>query len=181
MKFRGAIFLAALIPALANASGTVRSQLADQIVTSDLSKTFTFPSASQAFCGVSEAQTLTNKTLTTPAVDIPLFTQQATPSNPASGKNKLYFKSGDNLYKLNSSGTEARVDAPSTVQDLFYCSGGNSFTLTNTPASNSNVRPSIDGLVLIQGSSYDYTISGTTLTTTAACATGQRLLVIYDK
>lgn len=176
------IFLALLLsPAVAVASGTTRSQIADQIITSDRSKTFTFPTASQALCGVSETQTLTNKTLTTPAVDIPLFSQQSTPSNPASTKNKLYFKSGDNLYKLNSAGTEARVDAPAIVQDLFYCSGGTSFTLTNTPAANANVRPFIDGTLLVQGSSYDYTISGTSITTTAACATGQRLLVIYDK
>lgn len=38
-----------------------------------------------------------------------LIDQIATPSNPASGKNKFYFKSDDNLYKLNNTGTESRV------------------------------------------------------------------------
>lgn len=35
------------------------------------------------------------------------YTQIATPSNPASGYNKLYFKDDDILYILNSAGTEA--------------------------------------------------------------------------
>lgn len=34
------------------------------------------------------------------------MSQISTPSNPASGKNKLYFKSDGNLYELNSSGVE---------------------------------------------------------------------------
>jgi hypothetical protein len=55
------------------------------------------------------SKTLTSPTLTTPAVDVPLFTQQTTPSNPSASKNKLYFKSDNNLYKLNSGGTEEQV------------------------------------------------------------------------
>lgn len=35
--------------------------------------------------------------------------QIATPSNPAAGKNKLYFKSDNKLYKLDSGGTEEEV------------------------------------------------------------------------
>lgn len=38
------------------------------------------------------------------------FTQIATPSNPASGFNKLYFKNDDKLYRLNSVGTEVGFD-----------------------------------------------------------------------
>lgn len=33
----------------------------------------------------------------------------ATPSSPASGRNKLYFKSDDKVYKLNSAGTEVEI------------------------------------------------------------------------
>jgi len=36
--------------------------------------------------------------------------QGSTPANPAATKYKLYFKSDGNVYKLNSSGTEAQVD-----------------------------------------------------------------------
>jgi hypothetical protein len=35
--------------------------------------------------------------------------QVSTPSNPASGDNKLYFKSDDNLYTLNSAGAENQL------------------------------------------------------------------------
>lgn len=35
--------------------------------------------------------------------------QIATPTNPPSGSNKLYFKSDGNLYKLDSSGTETLI------------------------------------------------------------------------
>jgi len=44
-----------------------------------------------------------------------ICTQIATPSNPSSGANKLYFKSDGKLYKLNSSGTETEVGAGTVV------------------------------------------------------------------
>ena len=44
-----------------------------------------------------------------------ILSQIAKPANPSSGKNKLYFKSDDNLYKLNSAGVEAQVDAASSA------------------------------------------------------------------
>jgi hypothetical protein len=37
------------------------------------------------------------------------FTQISTPANPASGHNKIYFKSDDKLYKLTSSGAETEI------------------------------------------------------------------------
>lgn len=37
--------------------------------------------------------------------------QISTPANPPSGRNKLYFKSDDKLYKLTSAGTESEVGA----------------------------------------------------------------------
>jgi hypothetical protein len=47
--------------------------------------------------------------------------QIATPANPASGSNKLYFKSDDKLYKLTSAGTETEIGA----------GGGSSFDCTD--------------------------------------------------
>lgn len=40
------------------------------------------------------------------------FLQIATPANPAATQNRLYFKSDDNLYKLNSAGVEVQVGDP---------------------------------------------------------------------
>lgn len=71
-------------------------------------------------------QTLSNKTLSSPTISSPVITsgtitssvittgaviheQVATPANPASGYNKLYFKSDGKLYTLDSSGNEAAV------------------------------------------------------------------------
>ena len=48
---------------------------------------------------------------TNPAVTGYVDTNQiSTPSDPASGHDRLYFKSDDNLYALNSSGTEYQVN-----------------------------------------------------------------------
>lgn len=41
--------------------------------------------------------------------------QNATPSNPAAGYDKLYFKTGDTLHKLNSAGIEEQLASSSNV------------------------------------------------------------------
>lgn len=80
--------------------------------------------------GISDSQTLTNKTLTSPAVTgltgtlssptittptvvTPTIQSVSTPSTPASGYGKVYFKSDGFLYQLNDSGTETKVGAGS--------------------------------------------------------------------
>lgn len=45
-------------------------------------------------------------------------TQISTPTNPASGKNKLYFKAGDKLYKLTSSGVESEVVSTKAISTI---------------------------------------------------------------
>jgi hypothetical protein len=55
--------------------------------------------------GLTTVQTLTNKKFDDPIT----IKQVATPANPASTYNKLYFKSDDKLYKLTSGGTETEV------------------------------------------------------------------------
>lgn len=72
-------------------------------------------SAVRVFVTLDNTQTLTNKTHTDPIIDSANFTQQSTPSNAASGKDKLYFKSDDNLYGLNSAGTEIQFATSTTV------------------------------------------------------------------
>ena len=92
--------------------------------------------------------------------------QITTPSNPASGEFRLYFKSDGNLYSLNSSGVEAQVNAASltlpgsstnTAIVRWSGTGGNSLlnstvTIANTTGamsftatSGANITWSTDG------------------------------------
>ena len=43
--------------------------------------------------------------------------QIATPANPSSGENKIYFKSDDKLYKLTSAGVESEIGAGGSAVD----------------------------------------------------------------
>lgn len=45
------------------------------------------------------------------------FTQTTTPSNPASSKNRVYFKSDDKFYKLTSAGVETEIGASTASGD----------------------------------------------------------------
>jgi peptidoglycan/xylan/chitin deacetylase (PgdA/CDA1 family) len=64
--------------------------------------------------GVAGAVTLKADTVETD--ESMLNKEQATkPVNPAAGKQKLYFKTDGKLYKLDSAGTERRVDASAAV------------------------------------------------------------------
>lgn len=52
--------------------------------------------------------------------------QIATPANPASGSNKLYFKSDNKLYSLTSTGTETEIGAGGSASAVcenagYYC------------------------------------------------------------
>lgn len=60
------------------------------------------------------------------------------------------------------------------------CNGSTTtFTLSHTPYAAASLEVFIDGLVQIQGSGKDYTISGTTITLSTACASGQTLYARY--
>jgi hypothetical protein len=100
------LFLASTA-ALATPYGVVT---ANALWTMDLSKQYAFPAVSDTFCGLTATQTLSNKTFTAPHFDVLQMAQQATPSDPPSGSDKLYFKVDDNLYALNSAGTEIKVN-----------------------------------------------------------------------
>jgi hypothetical protein len=69
---------------------------------------------------------------------------------------------------------------PSYQQDLFPWIGSNVFTLTFAPISNSQIVL-FNGLGLVSGSSYDYTLIGTTLTLNAGIIlkAGDQILVVY--
>ena len=93
-------------PAFGAATTTIT---ADSIRSSNRTKTWTPPSITDVLTGLTDVQTLTNKTLTSPTINTPLidvdtFTEQgSTPSTPAAGRRKLYSKA-DGFYQLDSSG-----------------------------------------------------------------------------
>lgn len=60
--------------------------------------------------------------------------QIATPSNPAAGRNKLYFKADGNLYKLSSAGVETAFG----VAGSGFSNGGNAFGAAAVLGTNDN-------------------------------------------
>lgn len=55
------------------------------------------------------------------------------------------------------------------------------FTLSPTPVVNTSVSVYLDGILQIQGSGLDYTISGASLTMVTAPVPGQRIQVVYSQ
>lgn len=80
-----------------------------------------------------------NKTFATATT----HTQVATPANPSSGYNKLYFKSDEKLYKLTSGGVETEIGASSAGTAFWSDVPGTptrvsdtQFTITDTSNTN---------------------------------------------
>jgi len=75
-------------------------------------------------------------TATSVTADQSTYNQIATPSNPAAGKNKLYFKNDDKVYKLTSAGVEAEIgvgnggDTSPAIFTFQTASGSNGGTAT---------------------------------------------------
>jgi hypothetical protein len=78
-------------------------------ITTGTTRTFTVPNATTTIVGTDVAQTLSNKSLS----DALQFDQIATPSTPASGKQKLYPKSDGKFYTAKSDGTESALGSGS--------------------------------------------------------------------
>lgn len=77
------------------------------------------------------------------------FSQIATPSTPASAKDRLYFKSDNNLYSKNSSGTETQIGGTNgTVTSVATGTGltGGTITTTGTVSLDSKLAPA-DSLI----------------------------------
>jgi hypothetical protein len=65
--------------------------------------------ATGAVVGTTNTQTLINKTLTAPNVDVLNLAQQTTPATPTSGNAKVYVKADNKAYILNSTGVETAL------------------------------------------------------------------------
>lgn len=82
--------------------------------------------------GTSDSQTLTNKTLDAAIVDNGLtMLHETTPSTPSSGRVRVYPKSDNSLYVLDSSGVETQVGSGGS-------SGGGSLNIVDNPSATSN-------------------------------------------
>lgn len=114
MKFLISLLLVLQTCAPTYAAST-RTLVADQIKNSPLTNTYLFPASGDTLVGRTSTDTLTNKTLTTPAIDIPLFTDQSsTPVTPAAGKRKFYSKTTGKFYQLDSAGVEREIGSGGT-------------------------------------------------------------------
>jgi hypothetical protein len=82
------------------------------------------PDATDTVVARATTDSLSNKTFS----DAITMAQITTPSNPASGFDKVYVKSDNNLYKLDSTGTETQVGAGGGGLTVAY--QASSFTAT---------------------------------------------------
>lgn len=84
------------------------------------------------------------------------FKQIATPSNPASGRDKLYVKSDDNIYRLTSAGVEQIVGnlrGPSSAVDNYVPRWDGT---TGRLVQDSLVSIDDDGVLGVGGSEIDF-------------------------
>ena len=132
--------------------------------------TLTLPTSTDTLVGRATTDTLTNKTIG----DAATYTQVATPSNPASGFNKLYFKSDNILYQLTNGGTESQVssgtlDAPSSAQNYTLTASVGSNALTIALKTKAGTDPTASDPVKVSfRNATDATGDYTTLTITSA-------------
>jgi hypothetical protein len=78
---------------------------------------------SGSIVGTTDSQTLTNKTLTSPTINIVNLTEQSsTPSTPSSGTKRFYAKNDGRVYTLDSAGTETEVGSGGGGGGIFHYS-----------------------------------------------------------
>lgn len=73
-------------------------------------RVLTLPNATDTLTANAATQTLSNKTLTAPVIDIEVMTQQgSTPATPSAGSSKIYVKTDGNPYILSPAGIETPI------------------------------------------------------------------------
>lgn len=141
------------------------------------STTMTFPTTSATIARTDAGNTFTGHQ-----------TIEGVTSTGATGSGKFVFDTSPVLITPNLGTPSAAVltnatQIPIATQMTRDSFSGNSsttiFTLSNTPPSNTQVQIYLDGLLQI--TTTDYSISGTTLTFVTAPATGQNIIAIYSR
>lgn len=91
----------------------------------------------------SSTDTLTNKTLVNPIINVEVLTEQgSTPSNPSAGSLKVYSKTDDQLYSLNSSGIEKLVGS-SGGDPSYKLVGGGILSIGSSGGSNTPIATNL--------------------------------------
>lgn len=116
---------------------------------------------------------ITSMTGLTGSISSPTFidyVQIATPANPAATHDRLYFKSDDKLYGLNSSGVETLI-GPSTSGITGSGTANQIAFFTGASALSSNANLGWDGTIFTVNGRISQTMSGTAGAYTSAYTT----------
>ncbi len=99
--------------------------------------------------GTKDAQTLEQKTLVAPNLNLAVIDDVATPANPPAGKKKLYAKANGLLYILDSAGNETAVGANAVAADpvAFFKLDSSTPCLIKTAAQTISLKAGVRAIV----------------------------------
>lgn len=83
----------------------------------------------------------------------------STPTSPIAGRNKLYFKSDDKLYKLTSGGTESEIGGSTLTSARITASAATNFTTTQVDITGATTTFSLSGSrTCLVTANFDFTV-----------------------